>query len=72
MSGMGMLELEKISRAGYRAYVKSCGGKSVHGEILPTWEEQRQEIRAHWRAAAREIAATAKVELWEQIKAVFE
>jgi len=52
--------------------VKSCGGKSVHGEILPTWEEQRQEIRAHWRAAAREIAATAKVELWEQIKAVFE
>ena len=44
MSEMGMLELEKIARAGYRAYVKSCGGKSVHGEILPTWEEQRMCI----------------------------
>jgi hypothetical protein len=72
MSGMGMLELEKIARAGYRAYLESCGGKSVHGEILPAWEEQRQEIRAHWRAAAREIAAATKVDLWEQIKEVFE
>jgi hypothetical protein len=72
MSEMGMLELEKIARAGYRAYLESCGGKSVHGEILPTWEEQRQEIRAYWRSAAREIAAATKVDLWEQIKAVFE
>ena len=67
-----MVELEKISRAGYRAYLESSGGKSVHGEILPTWEEQRQEIRAHWRAAAREIATAVQDAVWAAIKAVFE
>jgi hypothetical protein len=36
----------------YEAYVTSCKGKSVRGEPLPPWWEQRPEIREHWERAA--------------------
>jgi hypothetical protein len=45
-------------RVAYEAYVEHCGGKSVRGEDLPSWEDQAPEIRAHWeQAAARVIRA---------------
>lgn len=36
----------------YEAYHAHCGGKSVHGDELPSWDEQADEIRDHWHAAA--------------------
>lgn len=41
-----------LGRVAYAAYVVSCGGLSVHGDPLPTWERQHEAIRVHWRAAA--------------------
>jgi len=37
------------------AYVAHCGGKSVHGEDLPSWEDQDPVIREHWEAAAQAV-----------------
>jgi hypothetical protein len=42
----------ELGRIAYEAYVASCGGKSVHGEDLPSWDDQAPEIRQHWQAAA--------------------
>jgi len=36
----------------YEAYVKHVGGKSVHGEELPAWDDQLPGIRDAWEAAA--------------------
>lgn len=41
-----------LGRIAYEAYWQSCGGLSVRGETLPGWEEQKPEIREHWRASA--------------------
>lgn len=38
-------------RPAYEAYFESCGGKSIHGEDLPSWEDQSPEIRRRWEAA---------------------
>jgi hypothetical protein len=43
----------------YEAYVKSCGGKSIRGEDLPSWQDQAPAIRAHWEAAGRASADRA-------------
>lgn len=40
----------------YEAYREHCGGKSVHGEELPAWDDQAPEIREHWEAAAAAIS----------------
>lgn len=40
-------------RAAYEAYCACTGGVSaISGARLPTWEEQRPDIREAWRAAA--------------------
>lgn len=39
----------------YEAYAEHCGGKSVHGEDLPGWDDQAPEIRDHWHAAASAV-----------------
>lgn len=39
-------------RVAYEAYVESCGGRSIHNEVLPAWEDQQPEIRRHWEQAA--------------------
>ena len=39
----------------YDAYFRHCGGKSIHGEDLPAWENQEPAIRAHWFAAAKAV-----------------
>ena len=44
----------------YAAYVEHCGGVSVHGESLPTWDDQAPEVRAHWEAAARAVEDWAR------------
>jgi len=41
----------------YSAYFVACGGKSlVSGAELPSWDEQAEEIRAAWQAAADAVA----------------
>jgi hypothetical protein len=47
--------MENFAQIAYEAYVKSCGGKSVHGEDLPTWDDQRHDIQIHWDAAAQAV-----------------
>lgn len=51
--------MEDFAKIAYEAYVKSCGGKSVRGDALPSWEEQKPEIRAHWDAAAQAVLAAS-------------
>jgi hypothetical protein len=46
-----------LGRIAYEAYVASCGGVSVRGEPLPSWEDQAPAIRAHWEAAALAVIA---------------
>ena len=51
-----------MGRVAYEAYVASCGGKSVHGEPLPSWPGQKAEIRQHWRAAADAVLIYADLQ----------
>lgn len=51
--------MEDMAKVAYEAYVQSCGGVSVKGDPLPTWEDQRPEIRQHWDAAAQAVLAAA-------------
>jgi hypothetical protein len=44
----------------YDAYYRSCGGKSIRGEQLPSWEDQDFEIRLHWEAAALAVKSAAE------------
>lgn len=47
-----------LGRIAYLAYCRSTGGKSaVTGDPLPSWEDQRPEIRTAWRAAADAVAS---------------
>jgi hypothetical protein len=45
-----MIDPGKLAYEGYSAY--SDNKSLVSGEPLPTWEEQSEEIRGAWRAAA--------------------
>ena len=36
----------------YDAYHASSGGRSVHDEELPAWDDQDEAVREHWEAAA--------------------
>lgn len=48
-----MPDLELFGRAAYEAYCQCTGGRSaVTGAELPTWDNQRPDIREAWRAAA--------------------
>jgi len=47
---VGSMPLGEVAYSGY--YV-ACGGKSlISGAELPAWDEQAEEIRAAWQAAA--------------------
>ena len=47
--------MDSFAEIAYEAYVKSCGGKSIHGDDLPDWADQDPAIQAHWGAAARAV-----------------
>jgi hypothetical protein len=40
----------------YEAYAEHCGGRSVHGDPLPSWDGQSPVICGHWEAAAQAVA----------------
>jgi hypothetical protein len=44
-----------LGQAAYEAYVEHCGGKSIRGEALPSWDDQYPAIREHWEAAAEGV-----------------
>lgn len=44
-------------RPAYEAYLESCGGESIRGEKLPSWEAQQPGIRKHWEHAADAVIA---------------
>ena len=48
---MGAMPID-IGQVAYEGYVASCGGKSIRGEDLPSWQDQDAAIRGHWRASA--------------------
>ena len=54
---MGTAEIRTFGQSAYEAYSEHCGRKSINGDDLPSWDEQRPEIRAHWEAAAEAVAA---------------
>lgn len=49
-----MTDLGKVA---YDAYGEARGWKVVGGAPMPTWEEQSQELRDAWSAAAQAVAA---------------
>lgn len=53
-----MDEFESLARVGYDAYGQSAEWKNYAGLAMPTWDEQSDTIRGHWRAAAEAIADT--------------
>lgn len=54
---MGTAEIRTFGQSAYEAYAEHCGRKSILGDDLPSWDEQRPEIRAHWEAAAEAVVA---------------
>jgi hypothetical protein len=44
----------------YDAYATDCDWRSIHGEPLPAWADQRPEIRKHWDAAAEAVIQYVK------------
>lgn len=46
-----------LGAVAYGAYSASVGGKSVSGQKLPSWEDQKEEIRAAWAAGALAVLA---------------
>ena len=46
---------ETPGQVAYEAYVSHCGGKSVRGEDLPSYEDQDPAIRGHWEFAAQAV-----------------
>jgi len=45
--------VNELGKAAYMAYCQASDNKSlVSGAELPTWEDQKPEIREAWRAAA--------------------
>ena len=49
--------MASLGEAAYEAYVEHCGGRSIHGEPLPSWDMQLPQIREHWEAAAEGVLA---------------
>ena len=47
--------MASLGQAAYEAYVEHCGGKSIHGEVLPSWDLQLPQIWEHWEAAAEGV-----------------
>lgn len=46
----------EAGQVAYEGYFAACGGKSlVSGAPLPTWDEQRADIRDAWLAAASAV-----------------
>lgn len=52
-------EIDYWGGVAYDAYYRSCQGKNVRGEPIPTWANQTPEIRAHWYAAAKDVREAA-------------
>lgn len=42
-----------LGRAAYEAYSRRVGHVSVAGVRLPSWDEQREDLREAWESAAR-------------------
>ena len=53
---MTELFAKSLGQVAYEAYVRHCGGKSVHGEDLPSWDGQDPVIQEHWEFAADAVA----------------
>jgi hypothetical protein len=47
--------MKSYGQLAYEVYVEHCGGVSIHGEALPSWEGLRPEIKGHWDAAAQAV-----------------
>ena len=46
----------------YEAYVENCGGQSVNGDKLPSWDDQAAHIQAHWSAAGLAVVRQHRIE----------
>lgn len=57
------VDQDALGRAAYNAYCASVGGRSaISGDRLPTWDEQREDIRVAWRRAADAVRACVDLE----------
>lgn len=55
---MRAVTAQEPGRWAYEAYCATTHWRSaVTGEPLPPWDEQREDIRAAWRAAAEAVRA---------------
>lgn len=51
-------DFERLGKVAYDAYRATTGGHSaVTGQPLPEWEDQSEQIREAWSAAARAVRA---------------
>lgn len=51
------LDSRSPGQRAYEAYSEHANGLSIRGEELPAWDDQDDEIRHHWHAAAAALLA---------------
>jgi hypothetical protein len=49
--------VEELGKVAYEAYGEARGWETVGGGWMPSWEQQSQELREAWNAAAQAVAA---------------
>jgi len=54
--------MQSLGEIAYIAYCNSVGWKSVKGDPLPSWNEQRESLKAAWHAAAGAVAEACGVD----------
>lgn len=52
---------EQLGKIAYDAYCAARGWKSVRGEPLPHWQQQSEDLRAAWIAAAEAVSKEISV-----------
>jgi len=51
-----------LGKVAYEAYGEARSWKTVAGEEMPRWEEQSQELRDAWDAAAQAVVLAVEGE----------
>lgn len=46
---------KSLGQVAYEAYAVKVGNKSVKGDTLPSWDDQKPEIKAAWDAAGQAV-----------------
>jgi hypothetical protein len=53
---------EELGKIAYEGYCSATGGQSaITGEKLPSWDEQREDIKRAWISSAHAVLSATEV-----------